>query len=102
MTEVEKDLAILPDHRMTMNHRYDCGHEMANVVSRRIRKKPHWIMKIELFMSKILTIVSLLESAFLSTLSVIFFFFCYFHSERHLLIPVFFIDTDVYKGIRLE
>jgi len=38
MTEVEKDLSLLSDHRMTMNHQYDCDHEMANVMSRHIRK----------------------------------------------------------------
>lgn len=55
MTEVEKDLAILPDHRVTRNHQYDCGHEMANETYQ--EKNPYWSMKIELYMSKILIIV---------------------------------------------
>lgn len=84
MTEVEKDLAILPDHRMTMNHRYDCGHEMANVMSRQIRKKPRWSMKMELFMSKILTIVG--KSARI----------CSFVHAFCILFFVIFIEKDIY------
>lgn len=29
---------MLPDNRMTMNHQYDYGHEMANVMSKDLRK----------------------------------------------------------------
>lgn len=73
MTKVEKDLAILPDHRVTRNHQYDCGHEMANETYQ--EKNPYWSMKIEHFMSKILIIVG--KSARICSFGCTFIF-CYF------------------------